>query len=125
MLISDPPRRQRCRKAVFVELRIGARARHRPHIDNEIDTRFLKKFSELDDRTRGMAYGEEAVRFDSNLTAHATLATSTRIVACLSSRSKRRARASRRAAQTQECGVSELDRRAQLLIAIPAELLYA
>jgi len=69
MLIADPPRRQRSWKAFAVELRIGARTRHRAHIDDEIDTRLQKQFAELDDRARGMAYGEEAVRFDSNLGA--------------------------------------------------------
>ena len=37
MLITDLPRHQRLAEALTVELRIGARPRHRSHVDDEID----------------------------------------------------------------------------------------
>ena len=62
MLIADLPRRQRFGEAFTVELRIGARPRHRSHVDDEIDARFLEQISEFDDRSSGMTYCEEDVR---------------------------------------------------------------
>ena len=39
MLVADLPRRQRFWEALLIELRVGARSRHRSHVDNEIDVR--------------------------------------------------------------------------------------
>jgi hypothetical protein len=46
-------------------LRIGARARHRPHVDDEIYAGFPQQIDEFGDRPGGMADGEECVRVDS------------------------------------------------------------
>lgn len=63
--VADLPRRQRLRKAIAIELRIGARSRHRPHIYDEIDARLPQQIDEFDDRPGGMTYGEEGIRVGS------------------------------------------------------------
>jgi hypothetical protein len=50
MLTTDLPRCQRFRKAVLIELRVGARSRDGSHIDNEIDSGFLQQIGKFDDR---------------------------------------------------------------------------
>lgn len=40
MLVADLPRLQRFREGLLIELRIGARPRYRPYVDNEADARF-------------------------------------------------------------------------------------
>ena len=65
MFIADLPRRQRFGKAFTVELRIGARSRHRSHVYDEIDARLPQQIDELGDRPGGMTYGEEGVRVGS------------------------------------------------------------
>ena len=67
MLVANLPQRQRFWETFAIELRICARARYRPHIDNEIDAGFLKQIDEFDDCPGRVAYGEEAVRVGSNL----------------------------------------------------------
>lgn len=62
MLVTDPPSCQRLGEAFAVELRIGARSRHRPYIDNKPDTVLLKQLDEFDDRPRRMTYGEKDAR---------------------------------------------------------------
>jgi hypothetical protein len=74
MLIADLPRGQRFGKTFTVELRIGSRPRHRSHVDDEIDARFLEQTGEFDDRSSGMPYGEEGVRVGSDGTNGAELA---------------------------------------------------
>jgi len=66
MPIADLPRRQRFGEAFTVELRIGARPRHRSHVDDEIDARFPEQIAEFADRSGGMTYGEENVRVGSD-----------------------------------------------------------
>jgi hypothetical protein len=66
MFVADLPRRQCFGEAFTVELRIGARPRHRSHVDDEIDARFLEQIDEFDDRPSGMTYGEEGVRVGSD-----------------------------------------------------------
>jgi hypothetical protein len=66
MIVADLPRRQRLREAVAIELRIGARSRHRPHIYDEIDARLPQQIGEFGDRPGGMTYGEEGVRVGSS-----------------------------------------------------------
>ena len=66
MFIADLPRRQRFGEAFAVELRIGARPRHRSHVDDEIDAGLLEQIDEFDDRPGGMADGEEGVRVGSS-----------------------------------------------------------
>jgi hypothetical protein len=66
MFIADLPRRQCFWEAVAIELRIGTGSRHRPHVDDEMNARFLEQLGEFDDRSSGMAYGEEGVRVGSN-----------------------------------------------------------
>lgn len=66
MLIADLPQRQRFLKTFTIKLRICARARYRPHIDNKIDARLPKKIDEFNDCPGRVTYGEEAVRVGSN-----------------------------------------------------------
>src|SRR3954451_5783784 len=72
MLITDLPRRQCCRQALPVELGIGARSRHRSHINNEFDAWFLKKVSKFVDGPRGVAYREKSVGHCSSIKAPAS-----------------------------------------------------
>ena len=62
MLVADLPRRQRFREALLIELRIGARPRHRPYVDNEIDAGLPQEIDKFDDRPGRVAYGEKGVR---------------------------------------------------------------
>jgi hypothetical protein len=50
MFIADLPRDQRSGEAIAIELGIGARPRHRPHVDDEIDTGFPEQIDQLGDR---------------------------------------------------------------------------
>ena len=59
MFVADLPGGKRFSKAFTVELRIGARPRHRPHVHDAIDARLLQQIGEFDDRPGGMAYGED------------------------------------------------------------------
>jgi hypothetical protein len=65
VFIADLPRRQRFGEAVAVELRIGARPRHRPNVTDEIDAGLPEQTDEFGDRPGGMADGEECVRVNS------------------------------------------------------------
>ena len=47
---------------VFVELRVGARARNGPHVDQHAYLRGGQEIGELYDLSRGMADGEERKR---------------------------------------------------------------
>ena len=62
MLIADLPRRQRSRKAFAIELRIGARSRYRPYVDDQVDARRPKQIDEFIDRPGRMAYSEKGAR---------------------------------------------------------------
>jgi hypothetical protein len=62
MLIADLPRRQRLGKAFAIELRIGARSRYRPYVDDQVDARCPKQIDEFDDRPGRMAYGKKGAR---------------------------------------------------------------
>jgi len=62
MLVADLPRRQRFGQALLVELRVGARPRHRPYVDNEVDAGVLQETGKFDDRPGRVAYGEKGVR---------------------------------------------------------------
>ena len=66
MFVADLPRGQRFGEAFTVELRISARPRHRPHVNDEIDAGFPKQIDEFGDRPGGMTDGEEGVRFGSS-----------------------------------------------------------
>jgi len=66
VFIADLPRRQCFREAVAIELRIGARPRHRSHVDHEIDAGFPEEIDEIGDRPGRMADGEERVRVGSD-----------------------------------------------------------
>jgi hypothetical protein len=66
MLITDLPRCQHFRKALLIELCVGARSRDGSHVDNEIDSGFLQQISKFDDRPGRVAYGEKGVRHASN-----------------------------------------------------------
>lgn len=48
-----------------LELRIGARPGHRPHVDNEADTGLLQEIDKFDDRPGRVTYGEKSVRVSS------------------------------------------------------------
>ena len=43
MLIADLPRRKRFGEALLIELRVGARLRHRPYVDNEAEAELRKR----------------------------------------------------------------------------------
>ncbi len=62
MLIADLPGRQRFGKAFAIELRIGARSRYRPYVDDQVDARRPKQIDEFGDRPGRMAYGEKSAR---------------------------------------------------------------
>jgi hypothetical protein len=62
MLVADLPWRQRFGEALLIELRVGARPRHRPYVDNEVDTGLLQEIGKFDDRPGRVAYGEKRVR---------------------------------------------------------------
>ena len=66
MLIADLPRRQHFGEVSAVELRIGARSRHRSHVDDKIDAGLPEQIDEFDDRSRGMTYREEGARVGPN-----------------------------------------------------------
>jgi hypothetical protein len=51
---------------LLIELRIGARARHRPHVDHEIDVRLPQKVGKFNNRSGRMTYGEKGARGGSN-----------------------------------------------------------
>ena len=65
MLVADLPGRQSGRQAVTIELRIGARARYRAHVDNEVDSGLPEQIDEFGNGSRRMAYGEEGIRLGS------------------------------------------------------------
>jgi hypothetical protein len=62
MLVADLPRRQRFGEALPVELRVSARPRHRPYVDNEVDAGVLQETGKFDDRPGRVAYGEKGAR---------------------------------------------------------------
>jgi len=66
MLITDLPRCQSVRKALLIELRVGARSRDGSHVDNEIDSELLQQIGKFDDRSGRVAYGEKGVCHGSN-----------------------------------------------------------
>jgi len=57
--ITDAGRCERLRQRVGVELRVGARARHRTHIDEQIDPRLSQQVDKLGGRSRRMADRED------------------------------------------------------------------
>jgi tetratricopeptide (TPR) repeat protein len=61
-LVADLPWRQRFRKALPIELRVGARPRYRPYVDHEVDAGLPQQIDELGDRPGRVAYGEKNVR---------------------------------------------------------------
>jgi hypothetical protein len=50
MLVADLPRRERIREALLIELWVSARPRHRPYVDNEVDTGLPQEIGKFDDR---------------------------------------------------------------------------
>src|SRR5260370_11608538 len=62
MLVADLPWRQRFREALLIELRVGARPRHRPYVDDEVDAGLLQEIGKFGDRPGRVAYGEKGVR---------------------------------------------------------------
>jgi hypothetical protein len=62
MLVADLPRLQRFRKALLIELRVGARPRHRPYVDNDDDAGLPQEIDKFGDRPGRVAYGEKGVR---------------------------------------------------------------
>ena len=62
MLVANLPWRQRLRQALLIELRVGARPRHRSYVDNEVDAGLPQEIDKFDDRPGRVAYGEKAVR---------------------------------------------------------------
>jgi hypothetical protein len=62
MLIADLPRRQRFGEALLIELRVGARPRYRPYVDNQVDAGLPQEIDKFDDRPGRVAYGEKGVR---------------------------------------------------------------
>jgi hypothetical protein len=61
--IADLPFRQRNRQRIGIELRIGARSRDRPDIDDQVNPGFVQQVDELGDASSRMADGEEDGRF--------------------------------------------------------------
>lgn len=62
MLVPDLQRGQRSQECSPIELRIGARAGHRPYVDNEADARLSQEIDKFDDRPGRVAYGEKGIR---------------------------------------------------------------
>ena len=62
MLIADLPRRQCFGEALLIELRVGARPRYRPYVDNEVDAGLPQEIDKFNDRPGRVAYGEKGVR---------------------------------------------------------------
>ena len=62
MVVADLPRRQRFGEALQIELRVGARPRYRPYVDNEVDAGVPQEIDKFDDRPGRVAYGEKGVR---------------------------------------------------------------
>ena len=62
MLVADLPRLQRSRECFLIELRVGARPRHRPYVDNAVDAGLPQEIDKFDDRPGRVAYGEKGVR---------------------------------------------------------------
>lgn len=62
MLVAYLPRCQRFGELLLIELRVGARPRHRPYVDNEVDTGLLQEIDEFGDRPGRVAYGVKGVR---------------------------------------------------------------
>jgi hypothetical protein len=62
MFVPDLKRGQRSRECFLIELRIGARPRDRPYVDNEADARLSQEIDKFDDRPGRVAYGEKGVR---------------------------------------------------------------
>ena len=60
--VADLRRRETVRQAIAIELRVGARARDRAHVDDEIDGRFPQQIDKCFDRPGRMADGEECAR---------------------------------------------------------------
>ena len=56
MLIADLPRCQRFGEALLIELRVGARPRYRPYVDNEVDAGLPQQIDKFDDRPGRVAY---------------------------------------------------------------------
>jgi len=62
MLIADLPRRQCFGEVLLIELRVGARPRYRPYVDNEVDAGLPQEIDKFNDRPGRVAYGEKGVR---------------------------------------------------------------
>lgn len=62
MDVSDLKTLQLARKMFPIELRVGARARYTPDIDDKLDLRGAKKIHELGDRPGRMPDGEKTQR---------------------------------------------------------------
>ena len=62
MLVANLLRPQHSREGFAVELRIGPRSRHRPHVDDEIDMGLPKQIDEFDDRSGGVTDREKGAR---------------------------------------------------------------
>ena len=80
MLITDLPRCQRFRKALLIELRVGARSQDGSHVDNEIDSGFLQQIGKFDDRPGRVAYGEKGVRNGSNRRKRMTIGAASALI---------------------------------------------
>ena len=62
MDVSDLETMQLVRKTFPIELRVSARTRYAPDIDDKLDSRGVKKIHELGDRPRRMPDSEKAQR---------------------------------------------------------------
>src|SRR3569623_1176405 len=58
-VVADLPGREARRQIVTVELRIGARAWDRSHVDDEVDSGFAEQIDEFGTLPRRMPYGEK------------------------------------------------------------------
>src|SRR5436190_13573531 len=61
MRVPDAGRRERIGQGIGIELRVGARARHRAHIDEPLDSRLLEQHDQFARRAGRMAYREDRV----------------------------------------------------------------
>ena len=62
MLVTDLKGRQRQGERFLIELRVGARAGHRPYVDHQSDARLAQEIDKFDDRPGRVAYREKGAR---------------------------------------------------------------
>lgn len=62
MLVADLARLQRSGKCFQIKLRVGARPRYRPYVDNVVDAGLPQQIDKFGDRPGRMAYGVKGVR---------------------------------------------------------------